>query len=95
MHKVSGLPLSGDNTTNSIREKDAAQEEVYTKFGMRRGKRRVVILEINNLTVMFATQLLACKLLRKCQRDECPIGVVLVFERCATGVQMCSIPYIK
>jgi hypothetical protein len=59
MHRVLGLPISGEDLTSAIKAKYAAQDKVYTRFGMRRGKQRVVIPEINNMMARFATQILA------------------------------------
>jgi glutamate synthase domain-containing protein 2 len=33
-------------------------------------------------------QVLACKLLRKCHKDQVPTGVIETTEKCVTGVQM-------
>jgi hypothetical protein len=49
MHRVLGLPISGEDLTSAIKAKYAAQDKVYTRFGMRREKQRVVIPEINNM----------------------------------------------
>jgi len=46
------------------------------KYGTHRGAHIFDIANINDDTVIFATQVLACKLLRKCCRDQVPTGVI-------------------
>jgi hypothetical protein len=51
MYRVSGLPTMGEDPTNTIKAKDATQDDIYTKYGMRRGSRGVVITKINDQRV--------------------------------------------
>jgi hypothetical protein len=53
-----------------------------------RGACSLDVASINDDTVRFATQVLACKLLRKCCKDQVPIGVIAIAEKCVAGVQM-------
>jgi hypothetical protein len=69
IHMISGLPTYGEDLTDSLREKHAPQEEVYSKYDTCRRKRGVVILEINDSIVRFATQILTCKLICKLWKE--------------------------
>jgi hypothetical protein len=77
-----------------LKQKDASLEEVYSKYNTRRGKHNILIPAINDSIVWFATQLLACKIIHKCRKEECPIEVVLVVEHCIDGNQMAWAPYL-
>jgi hypothetical protein len=48
-------------------------------------------LDVKNISddnVQFAMQVLACKLLHKCRKDEVPTAVIAAVEKCIEGVQM-------
>lgn len=83
---VTGLLIREEETMKVLKTKDASHDDIYGKYATRRGTRDVVILEINDCWVHFATQLLVCKLLRKCRKDECLLGVVVAIECCVGGV---------
>jgi hypothetical protein len=93
MQWVSGLPTSGEYLVVTINEKDIKQEDIYTQFETCRGKSRVVIPDINDQLVRFATQLLSWKMILKCRKDEFPLGVVVNVEHCVGGVQMAWVQY--
>jgi hypothetical protein len=44
----------------------------------------MIIKNINDPATKFVTKLMACKLLRKCRKEEAPAGVV------ATAAQVCK-----
>jgi hypothetical protein len=46
------------------------------------------VKNINDKNVRFAMQVLACKLLQKCRKDEVPAAVIAAIEKCVEGVQM-------
>jgi hypothetical protein len=46
------------------------------------------VANISDDVVRFAMQVLACKLLRKCWKDEVSTTVITAVEKCAEGVQM-------
>jgi hypothetical protein len=75
-------------------EKYTNKEELYSRFGTRIGKHGVVIPKINNPLVQFATQLLSCKLICNCQKEECTLGVVLTMEHCDGGTYMAWDQYL-
>lgn len=91
---VSGLPIAGEDPAEVIMAKEASAEKVYTRYGTHRGSRGVVISAIADPEVKCSTQLLACKFIRKCQKDECPVGVVLAAQRCTQVIQMCWAQYL-
>jgi hypothetical protein len=45
-------------------------DEIKNKYGTDRGSRGMIIRQINEPTTKFVTKLMACKLLRKCQRRK-------------------------
>jgi hypothetical protein len=58
------------------------------KFQTFRGKRGLDVKNISDPNVWFAMQVLACKLLHKCRKDEVPTAVIAAAEKCVEGVQM-------
>ena len=53
-------------------------EEMKKKYGTTRGTRGIIIKWINNPATQLGTNILACKLLRKCHKDEVPARVIVV-----------------
>jgi len=94
MHRILGLPTSGEDPIDTLKEKYTNKEELYSRFGTRIGKHGVVIPKINNPLVQFATQLLSCKLICNCQKEECTLGVVLTMEHCDGGTYMAWDQYL-
>lgn len=88
--KITGLPTV-DNTRpeeyldNKAREKEIAKL-VKAQFGTNRGNKGIVLKDINDNATRFANKLMACKLPRKCRKEEAPIGVIAVAAHCAKGV---------
>jgi hypothetical protein len=63
-------------------------ESMKEKFDTFRGKRGLDVKSISDKDVRFVTQVLACKLLCKCRKDEVPTAVISATEKCKEGVQM-------
>jgi hypothetical protein len=80
MCKVPGLCTKGDDPGNVIMDEDATQEEVYTKYGKHIGSRGAVVYDINDAKVRFSIRILSHKMLRKCDEDECRLGVIIIVE---------------
>jgi hypothetical protein len=80
MRKVPVLRTKGNDPGNAIMAEDATQEEVYTKYGTLRGSRGVVVYDINDAKVRFSTWILSHKMIRKCDEDECRLGVIIIIE---------------
>jgi hypothetical protein len=64
----------------------ALSESMKEKFNTFRGKRGLDVTNISDDVVRFATQVLACKLLRKCWKDEVLTAVIRSAEKCIEGV---------
>jgi hypothetical protein len=69
------LPSSGEDPlplfTDKAHEK-ALEERMKEKYGTFRGAHGLDVANINDDIVRFATQVLACKLPRKCHEDQVP-----------------------
>jgi hypothetical protein len=74
--------MHGEVSKKDLTTKYASQHEVYGMKNTHWGMRGVIILEINSQPVRFATQLTACKIPHKCTKEECPLEVVIVAEKC-------------
>jgi hypothetical protein len=72
----------------------ALAEEMKNKYGTTRGTRGIIIKQIRNTTTQLGTNILACKLLIKCHKDEVPAGVIAVAAQCAEGTSMIWAPYL-
>jgi hypothetical protein len=66
---------------DKTKEKELA-EEMKNKYGTDRGTRGIIIKRINDVATQMAAKILACKLLRKCRREEVSVGVVAVVAQC-------------
>jgi hypothetical protein len=88
---ITGFPSVGEDPlplfTDKTQEKSLA-ERMKEKYGTFRGAHGLDVASINDDTVRFATQVLACKLLRKCHKDQVPAGVIAATEKCTAGVMM-------
>ena len=63
----------------------ALEEEMKKKYGTTRGTRGIIIKQINNATTQLDAKILAYNLLRKCYKDEVPVGVIAVAAQCVEG----------
>jgi hypothetical protein len=87
---ITGLPKSREDPTtffNKARER-ALSKQMKEKFHTFRGKRGLDVMNINDDSVQFVMQVLACKLLHKFRKDEVLIAVIATIEKCFEGVQM-------
>jgi hypothetical protein len=50
IHRVTGLPMQGDEPEKSLTAKDVSQQEIYDTYNAHHGRRGVLISEINALT---------------------------------------------
>jgi hypothetical protein len=80
--------MHGEEPKKALKDKDTTQDDMYGKYDKCSRTRGVVISEINDWRVQFATQLLACKILSKCKKDECLLGIIVAIEQCLGGVQL-------
>jgi hypothetical protein len=95
--KITGLPIRGMDPAQFLddkaREKTLA-EEMKKKYGTNRGTRGIIIKRINDVATQLGAKILACKMLRKCCREEVPAGVVAVAAQCAEGTTVSWAPYL-
>jgi hypothetical protein len=95
--KITGLPIRGMDLVLFLDDKTkekALAEEMKKKYGTDRGTRGIIIKRINDTATQLGTKILACKLLRKCHREEVPAGVVAVAAQCAEGTSMSWASYL-
>lgn len=52
------------------------------KYDTHKGKKGFNITNINDRSIIFSTQEMACKLLCKCQKDEVSVGVIVTSSKC-------------
>jgi hypothetical protein len=63
-------------------------EEMKKMYGTKRGSRRIIIKRISDAATRMATKIMVCKLLRKCHKDEVPVGFVATATQCAGGITL-------
>jgi hypothetical protein len=79
--QIIGLPIRVMDPSLFLDEKNkekALEEEIKNKYGISWGTRGIIIKRINNAATQLGMKILSCKLLRKCCREEVPVGVVAV-----------------
>jgi hypothetical protein len=64
------------------------------KYGTVRGTMCIIIKRINNITKQMGANILACKLIRKCLKEEVPVGFIAFVAQCAKGTFMSWAPYL-
>jgi hypothetical protein len=95
--QIIGLPIRGMDPALFLDEKTKEKvlaEEMKNKYGTARGTRGIIIKRIKNATTQLGTKILACKLMRKCRREEVPSRVVVVAAKCVEGTSMSWAPYL-
>jgi hypothetical protein len=95
--QITGLPSRGMDPALILDDKSkekALAEEMKKKYGTARGTRGIIIKWINNAVTQLGANILACKLLRKCRKDEVPAGVIAVAAQCAEGTFVSWVPYL-
>ena len=88
MHKVYSLCQNREDATLAILEKDASTTKLNEIYNTHHGARGSLITTINDPSAYFMTQLLACKMIQKYDREECSVGVIIVVEFCVQGIKM-------
>jgi hypothetical protein len=89
--RITGLPSQGEDPTLLFVDKKndkTLSESMREKFHTVRGVHGLDVPSICDPTIRIVMQALACKLLRKCRKDQVPIGVIVVTEKCVEGVSM-------
>jgi hypothetical protein len=72
----------------------ALMEEMKNKYNTDRGMRGIIIKRINDVVTQMAAKIMACKLLRKCRKEEVSTGVVAVATQCVEGTTVSWAPYL-
>jgi hypothetical protein len=67
---------------------------VKEKFGTDRGNIGMIIKNINEPTTKSVKNLMVCKILRKCCKEEAPTGVVTAVAQCAKGIVLSWASYL-
>jgi len=94
MHRVSSLPRSSEYPAEAISVCDIKADKFYHKYGTHKVFCGMMISTIQEPEVRFSTQVLAGKLIRKCQKGECLVGVLFSMERCTQGIEMWWAQYL-
>jgi hypothetical protein len=79
--KITCLPTNGEQTMQYLDDKTkekTLEEEMKQMYGTERGSIGIFINRISEPTMILDTKLMACKLLRKCHKEEVPTGVIIV-----------------
>jgi hypothetical protein len=66
----------------------AQSEAIKDKFHTFRGKGGLDVANINDDSVPFSMKVMACKLLRKCRKDEVFASIIAATKKCTEGVQL-------
>jgi hypothetical protein len=94
---ITGLSSRGMDPAQFINYKTkekSLMEEMKKKYGTNRGTQGIIIKRINDVMTQMAAKILACKLLRKCCREEVSVGVVIVVAQCIEGTIVRWAPYL-
>jgi hypothetical protein len=70
------------------------EEEMNQTYGTNRAARGIIINIISELVMRLAKNIMECKLLRKCHKEEVPTGVIASVSQCAKGIVLRWIPYL-
>jgi hypothetical protein len=76
---ITGLPPRGETPTQFLDDKmkeKALAEEMKKTYGTERGSHRIILKRISDATTRMATKIMVCKLLKKCRKEEVPVGIV-------------------
>ena len=95
--QIIGLLTGGMDPTLILDDKSkekALVEDMKNKYGTDRGTRGIIIKWINDVVTQLGANILSCKLLRKCRKDEVPEGVIIVAAQCVEGTFMSWAPFL-
>jgi hypothetical protein len=86
--QITSLPTQEEDPTLLFVDKKsdmALSEAMREKFHIVRGVHRLDVPSIYDPTIRIVTQVLTCKLLKKCRKDQVPTSVIVVAEKCVEG----------
>jgi hypothetical protein len=96
--QITRLPTRGMDPALILDDKSKEKtlaEEMKNKYGTDRGTRGIIIKWINNASTQLGAKILACKLLRKCRKEEVSAGVIFFAAQCTEGTSMSWAPYLS
>jgi len=70
------------------KNENALSEITREMFHTHRAQHGLDVTSICDPKVRFLMYILACKLLRKCRKDQIPVIIIVVEEKCVEGIQM-------
>jgi hypothetical protein len=76
---ITGLSSCSIDLTQFLEDKKkekALAKEMKNKYDIERESHRIIIKHISDIATRMATKIMACKLLRKCLKEEVPFRVV-------------------
>jgi hypothetical protein len=89
--QITWFPMEGEDPlplfTNNLNEKSLS-ERMKDNFDTYRRSQGLNVVIINDECVRFVTQVLNCKLLRKCRKDQVSTGAIETTKKYVEGVQM-------
>jgi hypothetical protein len=78
---------------NKASKKEIA-ELVKEQFGTKKGNKGIFLRDINNNVERFTNKLMACKVLRRCRKEEAIEGFIIVTAQCVKGVMFIWASYL-
>jgi hypothetical protein len=75
---ITGLAIMGHGSAQFLKDKTKEKsltEEMKKKYDTERGMHRIIIKWISDSATRMAMKIMACKLLRKCRKEEVPAGL--------------------
>ena len=95
--EISCLPTDGEKPENYLDDKTKEKylaEEMKKKYGTERGSREIIINRTSEPATRLAMKLMACKLLRKCHKEESPVELIATTTQCMKGSLLSWVPYL-
>jgi hypothetical protein len=94
---ITGLPSWGMEPAQFLEDKTkekALVEEMKKKYDIERGSCGIIIKHISDIVIRMDTKIMACKLLKKCRKEEFSAEVVIATTQCAEGTTLSWAPYL-
>jgi hypothetical protein len=95
--EIIGLLIDGEKMKKYLDDKTkdkALAEEMKNKYNIDRGSRGLIINKINKPVTRLETKLMACKLLRKCHKEEALERVIATVLQCTKRGLLSWSPYL-
>jgi hypothetical protein len=69
-------------------KENALMKVMKKNYGKERGLRNIIIKQISDAATKMEKKFMACKILRKCHKEEVPTGVFAVAAECANATML-------